>query len=86
MGQSPLDAVIEYLDDIADDPEEPGNPDDQFDVALYLVSHGCGGDQEKIRVLCGACYWGYLDVVTKLVEELKFDLSECSYTVLNNNL
>ena len=81
MGQSPLEAVIEYLDDLDDDPEEPGNLDGQFEVALYLVNCGCGGDQEKIRILCGACYWGNLDVVKKLVEGLKLDPSECFHII-----
>ncbi len=64
-GLSPLDIA---LDDI----------DACMDVALYLMSRGCGGDEDKAKLLCRACYWGKLDEVKELVEQHKVDpKSEC---------
>ena len=40
------------------------------DVALYLLNHGCdGNDKDKAKLLCGACEHGKLDVVKELVEQ-----------------
>ena len=39
-----------------------------FNVVLYLMNHGCGNDEDKKRLLCGACEHGKLDVVKELVE------------------
>ena len=40
------------------------------DVALYLLNHGCqSNDQDKSKLLCGACEHGKLDVVEELVEQ-----------------
>ena len=40
------------------------------DVALYLMSHGCpGSNEDRIKLLCGACKHGKLDVVKELVEQ-----------------
>ncbi len=62
-GQSPLDIALK---------------DDCVDVALYLISRGCGGDEDKAKLLCEACQWGKLDVVKELVEQYKVDpKSEC---------
>ena len=37
------------------------------DVACYLIMNcGCGGEVEKIKLLCGACYYGKLNLVKKL--------------------
>ncbi len=58
---SPLDNVL----------EEPY--DFEVDVALYLVNHGSGSDENKAKLLCRACYWGKLDVVKELVEQHKVD-------------
>ena len=44
-----------------------------MDVALYLINCGCGGDEERVDVLCRACYWGNLDAVKELVEQHKVD-------------
>ena len=66
-GQSPLDKAL----------------DDLYagcvDVALYLMSRGCAcGDEDKAKLLCGACQWGKLDLVKELVEQIKVDpKSEC---------
>ncbi len=55
-GQSPLDKVLEYLDD----------DDGCMGVALYLMSRGCVcGDEDKAKLLCRACERG---VVKELVE------------------
>ena len=40
-----------------------------IDVALYLLNHGCGNDENKAKLLCGACEHGKLDVVKELVEQ-----------------
>ncbi len=70
-GQSPLDKALEDLDD---------DDDGCADVALYLMSRGCGGDEDKAKLLCGACWRGKLDVVKELVEQHKLDpKSECAY-------
>ena len=60
-GQSPLD--------IAMDSGLPGRED----VALYLMSRGCGSDEDKAKFLCAACDHGNLGVVQKLVELHKVD-------------
>ncbi len=49
-----------------------------MDVALYLMSRGCGGDEDKAKLLCAACLWGKLGVMKQLVEQHKVDpKSEC---------
>ena len=51
-----------------------------FAVALYLIDSGCGGDKERGKLLCGACYWGKLDMVKELVKQHKANPnSECVY-------
>ncbi len=67
-GQSPLDIALYNL---------YGN--DCVDVALYLMSRGCAsGDEDKAKLLCGACRWGKLSAVKELVEQHKVDpKSEC---------
>ncbi len=66
-GQSPLDIALGDLDDR-----------DCVDVALYLMSRGCGGDEDKAKFLCRACYCGELGWVKELVEQHKVDpKSEC---------
>ncbi len=70
-GQSPLDRALENLDDY---------DEGCVDVALYLMSRGCAcGDEERAKLLCGACQWVKLDVVKELVEQHKVDpRSECA--------
>ena len=60
-GQSPLDLALEDM----------YNDDDYMymDIALYLINHGCGADEDKDKLLCEACWRGKLDVVKELVEE-----------------
>ncbi len=66
-GQSPLDTALEGLHD-----------DGCVDVALYLMSRGCGGDEDKAKLLCGACQYCMLSVVKELVEQHKVNPnSEC---------
>ena len=51
------------------------------DIALYLMNRGgtCS-DEDKVKLLCEACYWGKLDVVKELVEQHKVDPNgECYY-------
>ncbi len=66
-GQSPLDIALVYLYEGC------------MDVALYLMSRGCGSDEDNnAKLLCAACRCGKLDVVKKLVEQDKVDpKSEC---------
>ncbi len=74
-GRSPLDIALENLDDY----------DDCVDVALYLMSRGCAcGDEDKAKLLCGACLYGKLDVVKELVQQHKVDpKSECDNIAYN---
>ncbi len=66
-GQSPLDLALGCLDD-----------EGCVDVALYLMSRGCGGDEDKANLLCRACQYGMLGVLKELVEQHKFNpKSEC---------
>ncbi len=66
-GQSPLDKALGGL-----------YRNGCMDVALYLMSRGCGGDEDKAKLLCGACLYGKLGAVKELVEQHKVDpKSEC---------
>ena len=60
-GRSPLDLALENI------------YEDCFDVALYLIKHGCGDDEDKNKLLCGSCQFDRLDVVKELVEEHNCD-------------
>ena len=62
QGRSPLDIALEYMDYHG-----------LIDVALYLISRGCGDDEDKNKLLCGSCRWDRLDVVKELVEEHNCD-------------
>ena len=57
-GLSPLDLALEY----------PSYYVHCFDIPLYLINHGCGDDEVKDKLLCGACRRGRLDMVKELVE------------------
>ncbi len=63
-GQSPLDKALE---------EWYERGDSCVDVAHYLMSRGCGGDEDKAKLLCAACHHGRLGVVKDLVELHKVD-------------
>ncbi len=63
-GQSPLDIALQGW-------YEDG--EGCVDVALYLMSRGYGGDKDKAKLLCAACYQGKLGLVKKLVELHKVD-------------
>ena len=57
------------------------------DIALYLMNHGCTcSDEDKVKLLCKACFCGNLDVVKELVEQHKVDPNGEHYymTVLYN--
>ena len=62
-GQSPLDIALGPL----------YSNERCVDVALYLMSRGCGGDDDKAKLMCGACQTGKLGVVKELVEQHKVD-------------
>ena len=67
-GQSPLDKAMEGVE-----------LDDErcVEIAVYLMYSGYGGDKERVEVLCAACFWGMLDIVKEMVEQLKIDPSKC---------
>ena len=64
-GQSLLDRALDGLFGVAG----------SMDIALYLINCGCGDDEDKDKLLCGACSrpsstcYGRLDVVKELVEK-----------------
>ena len=41
---------------------------DELDSALFLINHGCGSDEDKVKLLCKACQQGELKMVKELVE------------------
>ena len=43
--------------------------ENELDVALYLISRGCGSDEDKGTVFIEACQSGELKVVRGLVEQ-----------------
>ena len=43
--------------------------EDCVDVSLCLINCGCGNEEDKRAILCGACQHGKLDVVKELVEQ-----------------
>ncbi len=64
--------------DKALDPECLYDNEGCVDVALYLMSRGCGGDEDKAKLLRRACLYGNLGLVKELVEQHKVDPnSEC---------
>ena len=63
-GKSPLDRAMENVYDT----------DGCAEVAHYLMSHGCDSDEKtRIKLLCGACRRGKLDVVKELVKQHNLD-------------
>lgn len=60
FGQTPLDRAKETSEDCPD----------FFSVASYLIDHcGCGGEGERIELLCRACQLGRPDVVKEIIEK-----------------
>ena len=45
----------------------------RMELALYLFSHGCNNESDKAELLCGACWFGKLPVVTNLIEQYQLD-------------
>ena len=41
----------------------------KLDIALYLINHGCDSDEDKVKLLCEACWRGELKMVKELVEQ-----------------
>ena len=64
-GKSPLDKAMA--------PECLYENEGCVDVALYLMSRGCGSDDDKSKLLSAACDHGNLSVVKNLVELHKVD-------------
>ena len=59
--KSPLDITLNKI----------YNKKDFFDIADYLVKHGCHSDDLEVKLLCGACRWGNLEMVKELAGQLK---------------
>ena len=67
-GQTPLDKALD-INTLG----ETGSKDFP-EVALYLIDCGCPeGSKDKLKILRGACRWGKLDMLKKLIEQLKVD-------------
>ena len=62
-GKSPLDITMDNI----------YTKKDFFDIADYLVKHGCHSDNLEVNLLCGACRWGDLETVKELVGQLKIN-------------
>ena len=60
-GPSPLDITLSKV----------YKKKDFFEVANYLVKHGCHSDDLEVKLLCGACRWGNLEMVKELAGQLK---------------
>ena len=61
-GRSPLDVVL-----------DEGSRDSGH-IGLYLVKHhGCGDEQDKVKLLCKACQRRNLNVVKQLVQQHNLD-------------
>ena len=72
-GRSPLDRVLEDVDDEKELVY-------RLNLGLYLINHGCCGDEGKVKLLCVACLQGRLDMVKELVEQHKVDpRGKCVY-------
>ena len=74
-GESPLAITLDNI----------YNKKDFFDIANYLVKHGCHSDDVEVKLLCGACRWGDLKMVKELVGQLKINPNgELSYNYIKN--
>ena len=52
-GKSPLDVALENY---------------QLDTAIYLMNHGCDSNEDKVKILCGACQFVKLKMMKELIE------------------
>ena len=66
-GRSPLDILQEGIDD----PNGWTKRYYGFPIALYLC--GCGDEEDRVKWLYKACWWGELRVVKELVERQNLD-------------
>ena len=67
QGRSLVDIALKHM-------HEYDDPDDGLNIALYLtMNHGVDDEQDKAKLLCGACKWGRLDVVKELIEQHNVD-------------
>ena len=60
-------------DDNDDSPLDVALKSDNIDAAYYLLSHGGEAGKSGVKLLCGACERGKIDVVKELVEKYKVD-------------
>ena len=66
-GRSPLDILLEGIDD-SRNKRYYG-----FPIAHYLLSCGYGDEEDRVKWLYKACWWGKLEVVKELVERHNVD-------------
>ena len=64
--KSPLDIIL-----------DPGNlyegTDYITDVAIHILNRGGGTDEQKVKLLLGACFRGKMDLTKELVEHYNID-------------
>ena len=68
-GRSLLDLLLEGMDD----PNSLINRHFGFLIAHYLLSCGYGDEEDRVKWLYKACWWGKLYVVEELVERHNVD-------------
>ena len=56
-------------DEDGDSPLNAALASNKLDTALYLISHGCGSDEDKVKLLWRAYNKDELKMVKKLVEQ-----------------
>ena len=62
-GQTPLEVALNYL----------YHDEGCVSVSLYLLKIGCGDKKHRLKLMCGACWRGNLDVVKELVERYRIN-------------
>ena len=64
-GQSPLTCVLSNMNEVI--------LEEETDLILYLLEHGCDSSEETTKLLCVACSYGNLTLVKTLVEQFSID-------------
>ena len=47
--------------------------ENKLEIALFLINHGCGGEEDKGKVFRKACRSGKLKMMKELVEQHNID-------------
>ena len=66
-------SLTDVKDDDGDSPLDVAIRRNKLSIAVYLISRGCGSDEDKSRSLIKACSSGELKVVKGLVEQCNVD-------------